>query len=151
LITDRILVPTDGSEQSLRAAETASELAKLNSNAEVTVFIVDSVPNKFVERHLYWVAGDKGVQGKHIEEMFAEERNKILENTAAVFKEKGINVKCDHSSGNPAEQICEYARKNDINLIVMGTRGVSNIGEMFLGSVSHKVLHLSPCPVLLVK
>lgn len=151
MITDNILVPTDGSECSIKAAESAAELAKMNPGAKVTVFVVESVPDRFVERHLYWVAGDKGDQGKHIMEMFAEERNRILEKTASVFKEAGINVVTDYSAGNPAEQICEYARKNNIDLIVMGTRGIGNIGEIFLGSVSHKVLHLSPCPVLLVK
>jgi len=151
LITDRILVPTDGSENSMRAAKSAAELAKLNPNSKVTVFKVDSVPSRFVERHLYWVAGDKGSQGKHIEEMFAEDRNRILEETASIFKDNGIDVQCDYTTGNPAEQICEYARKNNIDLIVIGTRGKSNIGEIFLGSVSHKVLHLSPCPVLLIK
>ncbi len=151
MITDRILVPTDGSEQSLRAAKKAAELAKANDNSDVRVISIDSVPNRFVERHLYWVAGDKGDQGKHIEDMFAEERNRILDETASIFKEVGIKVECDSDTGNPAEKICDYAGRNNINLIVMGTSGKSNIGEIVLGSVSNKVLHLSPCPVLLVK
>ncbi|MBO8127875.1 MAG: universal stress protein [Peptococcaceae bacterium] len=148
---NNVLVPTDGSEYSMRAAKYAAQLAELNPDIKVTVFTVDSVPRRFVERHLYWVAADKGKQGKNIEDMFAEERNRILEQTEAIFKEKGIEVKCDHSAGNPAEEICEYARTHDIQLIIMGTRGMSGLQEIFMGSVSHKVLHLSPCPVILVK
>lgn len=151
MITDKILMSVDGSESSIRAAESAAELAKLNPNSKVTVFTVDSMPKKFMERRLYRVAIDKGDQGKYIEEMFSEERDAMLEEIASIFKKQGINVSTDYAAGDPAEKISEYARKNDIDIIVMGTRGLSNIGEFFLGSVSHKVLHLAPCPVLLVR
>lgn len=151
MVLEKILVPTDGSDYSMRAAKFAAELVKLNPKAKVTVFTVNSVPRRFVERHLYWVAADMGKQAENIMDLFAEERDHILEKTAEVFKEKGIEVHTDYSAGNPAEEICEYARKHDIDLIVMGTRGKSGWQEVVMGSVSHKVLHLSRCPVLLVK
>lgn len=151
MITDKILVATDGSEHAIRAARAAAELASINANSKVTVFFVMGVPRKYIERHLFWVAGDKREQGRHIEELFAEERDRILDQTASVFKERGINVERDFTTGNPAEKICEYGRRHKFDLIVIGTRGVSGLGEFFLGSVSHKVLHLAPCPVLLVK
>ncbi|MBO8128321.1 MAG: universal stress protein [Peptococcaceae bacterium] len=148
---NNILVPVDGSECAMRAAQYAAELAKFNPNSKVTVFTVDRIPRSYISRRLYWVAADWGEQGKHIREVFAEERQRILEQAEAVFKEKGINVQSDYGAGNPAEEISEYARKHGVDLIVMGTRGMSNLKEIFLGSVSHKVLQMAPCPVILIK
>ncbi len=53
--------------------------------------------------------------------------------------------------GPPADQITEYAAKNGIDLIVMGTHGRSGFEKMWLGSVTEKVLRQAGCPVLVVK
>ena len=53
--------------------------------------------------------------------------------------------------GAPADQIVEYAEKNNIDLIVMGTHGRSGIEKMWLGSVTEKVLRHAHCPVLVVR
>ena len=52
--------------------------------------------------------------------------------------------------GHPAETICRIAEEDGHDLIVMGSRGLSGIGSFFLGSVSDKVSHHTPCPVLIV-
>lgn len=148
---DRILVPTDGSECSMRAARFAAELTKLNPKAKVTIITVDRVPLRFLEHDLYLIASNIEEKARHIEEVFAKEREENLKKAALVFKERGLEVRYHYSFGNPAEEIAKYARENNIDLIVMGTRGLSAIKELFLGSVSHKVLQLSPCPVALVK
>ncbi len=53
--------------------------------------------------------------------------------------------------GKPADQITEYAAKNGIDLIVMGTHGRSGLEKMWLGSVTEKVLRQAGCPVLVVR
>ncbi len=53
--------------------------------------------------------------------------------------------------GPPADQITEYASKNAIDLIVMGTHGRSGLEKMWLGSVTEKVLRHAGCPVLVVR
>lgn len=53
--------------------------------------------------------------------------------------------------GHPAQQILDQATKHKADLIVMGTRGLTDLGALVLGSVSHKVIHLSTCPCLTVK
>ena len=50
----------------------------------------------------------------------------------------------------PADEICDYAKKNNIDLIVMGCRRRSNIKELLLGSVSHEVVQKATCPVTVV-
>jgi nucleotide-binding universal stress UspA family protein len=53
--------------------------------------------------------------------------------------------------GHPAQEILDQATKHNVDLIVMGTRGLTDIGALVLGSVSHKVIHLATCPCLTVK
>ncbi len=54
-------------------------------------------------------------------------------------------------SVSPADQIVDYAEKNDVDLIVMGTHGRGGLEKMWLGSVTEKVLRKAHCPVLVVR
>lgn len=53
--------------------------------------------------------------------------------------------------GTPYREICRYAQQHDIDLIVMGTHGRSGLAHLAMGSVTEKVLHAAPCPVMIVK
>ncbi len=150
-MVEKILVPTDGSESSLRAAQFAAELVKIKPEIKTIIFTVDRVPLQFLERDLYWIASDMGEKSRHIEEVFEELRQTNLNKASSYFKRNGLKVWYDYSYGNPAEEIAAYAHKNNVDMIIMGTRGLSAIKEVFLGSVSHKVLQLASCPVVLVK
>ena len=116
-----------------------------------SIFTVDRVPLQFLERDLYWIASDMSEKSRHIKEVFEELRQTNLNKASSYFKRNGLKVWYDYSYGNPAEEIAAYARKNNVDMIIMGTRGLSAIKEVFLGSVSHKVLQLASCPVVLVK
>jgi len=148
---NKILIPIDGSEYSLRAVKFAAEFTAFNPEVKVVIFTVDRLPQQFMVRDLYWVSSDIGESVRHIQEVFAEVRETNFKKAATYFNEKGLNVQCDYTFGNPAEEITHYAGKNGVDMIIMGTRGMSSLKEVFLGSVSHKVLQLSTCPVLLVK
>ncbi len=148
---NKILIPIDGSEYSMRAVKFAAEFIALKPEVKVVVFSVDRLPQQFMVRDLYWVSSDIGESVRHIQEVFAEVREANFKKAAAYFNQKGLNVQCDYTFGNPAEEITHYAGKNGVDMIIMGTRGLSSLKEVFLGSVSHKVLQLSTCPVLLVK
>jgi len=54
-------------------------------------------------------------------------------------------------SDSPAEEIVQYARDHDIDLIVMGTHGRKNVAHLFIGSVAERVVRDAPCPVLTVR
>jgi len=60
-------------------------------------------------------------------------------------------VKTVAREGQPARPIVEYAKEHDVDLIVLGSRGLGDIGGMLLGSVSHKVGSLSECSCLTAK
>jgi nucleotide-binding universal stress UspA family protein len=68
------------------------------------------------------------------------------------FKEKGVkNFQSSIIEGDPAQAIIEFARKEAVDTIVMGSRGLGNLEGVFLGSVSHKVCNLAHCTCLTVK
>lgn len=54
-------------------------------------------------------------------------------------------------AGDPAEGIIRYAEELPDSMIIMGARGLGRVGELLLGSVSHRVVHHAPCPVTIVK
>ncbi|MCA9119598.1 MAG: universal stress protein [Planctomycetaceae bacterium] len=53
--------------------------------------------------------------------------------------------------GNPVHEICSYARKHSVDLLVLGTHGRTGLSQMLLGSVAERVVRVSPCPVLTVR
>lgn len=73
-----------------------------------------------------------------------------LEEFAAKFKTNGINAGAIHLHGNPSSQILDYAHEKNADLIIMATRGRTNISKWTMGSVAEKVLRATDKPLLLV-
>ncbi len=76
----------------------------------------------------------------------------VLDAAEGKAKNNGVNkIKRAVTSGHPAEAIVAVAKKENADLIVLGTRGLSDIKGIVVGSVSHQVMHLATCPCLTVK
>ncbi|MFS0862432.1 universal stress protein [Fredinandcohnia sp. 179-A 10B2 NHS] len=136
----KILLATDGSEHSKRAAENAINIAKcsLGSMIEV-VYVVD--PDKVKSDVLKnWNSVDFGDKCK--------ERMKDVEKLANAANVP-FEVKILH--GDPGPTIVNYANKYNFEIIIIGSRGLNVLQEFVLGSVSHKVAKRANCPVLIVK
>ncbi len=139
----KILVPTDASEYSRRALETALDLAR-KFNAEIELLFVMLPPEA------YW--------GPDVPRSFEVptleiERAGVLRLEAAV---EGIDVgnvplKKKKTQGHTATMIIEEVKNENIDLVVMGSRGHGPIAGSVLGSVSQRVLQRAECPVLIVK
>lgn len=136
----RILLASDGSDHSVRAAKKAVELAKLNGNSEITVvYVVDGQTSKEDVLH----NPDRAV---------VEEKRKIrLQPVTNMLEEENLNFRYEKLLGEPGPAIVEYANKNDFDIVVVGSRGLNGLQEMVLGSVSHKVAKRVKAPVLIVK
>jgi nucleotide-binding universal stress UspA family protein len=77
---------------------------------------------------------------------------KIIADATRVADKKGVkDISAVIEDGNPSEQILRYAKKEAANLIVMGSRGLSDLKGLLMGSVSHKVCQLSTCSCVTVK
>jgi nucleotide-binding universal stress UspA family protein len=75
----------------------------------------------------------------------------MLQEKSKLAVDKGIKGDYRQIYGQAGKAICKVAREEDIDLIVIGRRGRSGLGELFLGSVSNYVLHHAPCSVLIVQ
>ena len=77
---------------------------------------------------------------------------KVLNAGVEIAKEKGVeDCVTALEDGNPVKRILDYADKEDANLIVMGSRGLSDFNGLLMGSVSHKISHLAKCTCITVK
>lgn len=68
---------------------------------------------------------------------------KILEKAKENAAENGVQAEIIYANGEPAHEILNHAKEKGVSLIVVGSRGISGLKEMMLGSVSHKVSQLS--------
>ena len=137
----KILVPLDGSKNSIRGLEHAISLAKL-ADASIVGTHVSYVPGNLANPR----------QG-FINQELVKEAKGYLDTAKKQCDENNIEFTSEIIPGTPSTGIVEFAHNanNKINLIVIGTRGLSSAKESFLGSVSHHVVHKSNVPVLLVK
>ncbi len=76
---------------------------------------------------------------------------KFLQNLAEEATKVGINPEYTQLSGNSGRMICQSASNWSADLILVGSRGLKGLKEMFLGSVSNYVTHHAPCSVLIVR
>jgi len=84
-----------------------------------------------------------------LDEAYRDEASHYLDKIVENLKEKGITARVEVLAGNPAEEILKYSQKNDIDLIIMSTRGRSGISRLVFGSVAEKVIRGSTIPVLI--
>jgi len=136
---EKILVPIDGSPNSMRGLDRAISIAKA-SDAEITGYYVFHLPK---------LAGIKYTQ-----KMRDEAQDKAAKAVGPAMQKcnrAGAKFKYATGGGHTADQIINAANKGDYDMIVIGARGLSGAKETFLGSVSNKVMHKSQVPVLIVK
>jgi len=152
---NHILVPTDGSDGSLAAAEFAGDLARA-VDARVTVLYV--LAEDLIMPHA-WGPGSFP-ETAPFGAMNVEEIRKVLEDRARAqeLPETAKRLgKLENEPeqalcwGHPAREICRYAEEQAIDLIVIGSHGRSGLGRLLLGSVSHAVVNQAHCPVTVVR
>ena len=139
--TKKILVPLDGSKNSLRGLDMAIHLAR-QSQGTITALSVKTVPGVYALHPLGFLDFNS-----------MSEVKKILADAKLRAAKKGIQLTGKAIAGDPGYDIARFANnsKNRIDLVVIGARGRSSAKEIFLGSVSNYVLHKSKKPVLVVK
>ncbi|AMA10236.1 universal stress protein [Picosynechococcus sp. PCC 73109] len=88
------------------------------------------------------------------EEQFQQHLTNVdhwLQSLAHQARHKKIPTTIHQQIGDPSETICAIAKNQQADLIILGRRGLTGLGEVFLGSVSSYVLHHAPCSVLVVQ
>lgn len=140
-----ILICSDGSEHAVKAAQKAVEMAKEQGSC-VMLLTVDAGGMQ-----QYTVPWQLEIGNTIAPPRMTARQKANLDKTLKLCQVAGIRYRCRHEGGYPAEQIVRIAEDEDIDLIVMGSRGLSEWKALLLGSVSDHVLHHAPCSVLVVR
>jgi len=152
---EKILVPLDGSEHSLRALEIAVQVAKKFSGKTTLIHAYSVVVRPIVMPEPTTLTPGvpimAPVEYSRMVEAVREAGAKILAEGEKMVKVEGIEVEAIIGEGNTVQEIIRTAVKGKFGLIVMGARGMSKIKEVLLGSVSDGVIRNAPCPVLITK
>jgi nucleotide-binding universal stress UspA family protein len=136
----KILLATDGSEHSKRAAENAIHIAQCSKDSAIEVVYVVDASRAKSDVLANWNSAEMND--------FRKDRMKDVEQKA---REAGVNYDIKVLHGEPGPAIVEYVNANEVDLVVIGSRGLNGLQEFVLGSVSHKVAKRANCPVLIVK
>ena len=151
----KILVAVDGSQSAKKAAERAAELAQ-DVKAEVTLIHVYTesaqIPvNQFNEVASYLSAETLESIMDQQEDTIKEKRQKIVDEDAKIFEEKGIKPEKVLLHGDPADVVCDYAEENNFDLIVVADKGHGKVERFLLGSISDKIVRHAKLSVMVVK
>ncbi|WP_316505267.1 universal stress protein [Nitrosopumilus sp.] len=133
-----ILVPLDGSDTSKKGLEKAIYIAKL-SGAKITGM------------HVVVVYPTLASAVTKYRDFLTKKAEKMLETTKEQCEKQKIQFESKIFHGKPASQIAEFAKKGKIDLIVIGSRGISGFKGAILGSVANTVVQKSKISVLVVK
>ena len=136
----KILVPVDGSQHSMRAAEYAAELTGL-LQAEI-VLMHSHKPFPLVLGEPYFQNAVNKIMKKS---------NALLEPYRELLKNSQVPFTDQIMEGHADDAITEVANVEKCDLIVMGSRGRSDLQGLLLGSNTHRVLKTAPCPVMVIR
>ena len=141
----KIVHPTDFSPASVAAFKKAVELAKTNNASQLIVHVLPALP----------ILGDAYIPPATYDEMLRAQRaqaEKAMERLVKRARAAGGRAAGTIlDSGGVADQIARFAKRQRVDLIVMGTHGHGILARALLGSVAQQVINRAPCPVMTVK
>jgi nucleotide-binding universal stress UspA family protein len=138
----KILVPTDGSDYSIRAAEYGIGIAKVHQAQITVVNVLDEV---VIEKF------SKMTERENVERDLKNDGQRYVNYISALAQKEGVEATFFIVKGRPFEQIVHLANDLNIDLIVMGTYGRRGVERILIGSVAERVIEYSRCPVLVIK
>lgn len=140
MLFNKILVAVDGSKHSEKAAHYARGVAR-TQGAELTLLHCPG--------HIPLLIG--GTAREKLEQELEAEGQKLVKDYQNLCDGHNVCYKIEVRTGEPANVLIDYAVENNIDLIVMGSRGLTDLETLFVGSVTHHVLQRTCCPVLIIR
>jgi nucleotide-binding universal stress UspA family protein len=135
----KILVPLDGSKNSMRGLDEAIYLAR-QCNATITgLYVIPIYPRNFADAIMPYQI--------HL----SKYAKKFMSRAKTQCAQKGIVFRTKILFGSPTAEISDIANNKKFDIIVIGSRGQSELKEIFLGSVVKATIHKSKIPVLVIK
>jgi nucleotide-binding universal stress UspA family protein len=138
IIYKNMLLPLDGSKEAEEKLDEAISLIKLTGGELILLHVVELFPFR---------GQDQEAEYNHIKGPREEYLNKIK----ARVEGEGLKVRAVVLPGKPAEEICRYAAKDEVDIVLVSPHGVGGIVGWALGSVADKVARHCPKPVLVIR
>ncbi|TVQ47161.1 MAG: universal stress protein [Gloeocapsa sp. DLM2.Bin57] len=134
----KILFPIDDSREAREAAKTVVNVAKTYNSDLVILSVVE-------------ISQEGEPPKENITVMSSPEAvSELLQQAQKAFTQEGINTEIIEKEGVPSFTICDVADEMEVDLIIMGCRGLGLTEQGVSESVANRVINLSPCPVLIV-
>lgn len=138
---ERILLAVDGSDHGYHAARVAADLARAMKSEKLRIVVSYSrIPPYLGEPNL-----QKAIDAR------LTDAQEILQKAVGIVGDVPAEIHTELIEGDAAESIIEVAKTRNSSVIVMGSRGLSRLAGLVLGSTSQKVVSHAPCPVLIVR
>jgi nucleotide-binding universal stress UspA family protein len=141
----RIMIATDGSETSERAAKVGVGLASLSGGEVTAVYVVDVIRLA----RLPGYAAFPGIKDS-ILELMLKDGEKATGSVEEIAMQSGVSCSKAIIKGNPSEDILRFSLESGMDLLVMGRVGRSGLNRFLVGSIAEKVVRHSKVPVLMV-
>jgi len=139
-----VLVPTDFSDDALKAVHAARDLLRHFDDARLILLHAFNLP---VE---YTAYGPIPTSVNYLEDAGIEAEQQLTR-IAEELQSEGTRVETVAREGYPPEVICDEAKSQGADLVVMGTHGRSGLAHLLLGSTAERVVQKAPCPVMTVR
>ena len=156
-IYSKILVPYDGSKHAEKALNKAVNLAKLIKGSEMIILnVIEEIltpPLVFPTRIRHYKTGEDTTLSTYFRDLQTDMRYKMI-NTLEKIKQKyenSVKIRTVVLVGSAEDKIVEYANRHNVDLIVMGSKGLKGISRLLMGSVSRHVSEKVKCSVMIVR
>lgn len=138
----KVLVPFDGSDNALRAVRYAASAAREKPDLQLELLhVLDPMS----------LRSNAAYTQDQLRELQAAEAERLLRPARQVLEQAGIPAYAGWRAGSAAGEIASHVREGGFDGVIMGTRGMSPIANVMIGSVATRVVHLVEVPVVLVK
>lgn len=135
-----IVIANDGSDHAFRALDLALTLAK-ESSADLHMISVEEIP--YLPGTIEEVREETGAAGRRF--------HSVVNRARSMAEQRRVSLKTHVMAGHPVRDIIDLARNLEADLLVVGAKGHSAFYERMIGSRADRLVHLAPCPVLVVK
>ena len=140
----KILFPTDFSDVSKKALDYILTLKNVGAEVVVIIHVID-------QRSIRVIDNLAIMNSSELEREMMSSATESLEKVEKKLEDNGFAVKSLLRIGHPVIEILDTEKDEDVSIIVIGSHGKSNLEEMFLGSVSEKVIRRCEKPVFVIK
>jgi len=151
-MSKKFLVAVDGSDHGWKALDLATNLAKVSDAEVVILHVIPYIPMPEAFQQFAEIEGIAAADRTFRYHYNTKIGDTITSEAEARARKSGLSrITTQVAEGNPVDEIIALAKSTRADMLFLGSRGVSDLKGMMMGSISHKVMHLAPCTCVAVR